>query len=386
MVKLGDMMQVNWVSKVITILFLLSPLLSNFAFYKSVSLGDISIMLVATYLILVERKDFFLLPMEAHISLLILLILLLISVLHFTENTRIILSAFRHVSYLALCFFIIKLKDIKLAATYIVLAIIFSSLLIIQKVYFMTTGHYFLFFDPSLEIQKTYIAQLGNININDTFRTGGLFCEPSYFALYLIPALIITSKTHNYLLYLFFSLAIFMSTSALGILMTLIYPLKLIDNYKEKNISILIVMSLMICMLISLMLIFTNPTIFDGLKEFGSFNVRFFSPIINYIEFNSGFLFPNPKIIGATTDYNQWCNSLIYTLSLFGSGILLVYFFLLKKIKYIQLRLSLLLILIFTNALPSPYLVVIIGILYNFERIKFNYKLPSTFLKIRVNE
>jgi hypothetical protein len=113
----------------------------------------------------------------------------------------------------------------------------------------------------------------------DTFlyRTGGVFKEPSWFALFVAPVLDIAYKQKHYRVFFICVLGLILSTSGLAFLLIALFLLLKIKRLKFLLVS-----------LISIALIyFIFPDIFGRISEGGSLQIRVLDPFKEMIDINN---------------------------------------------------------------------------------------------------
>ena len=187
----------------------LAPVLSNYVLLGPISIGDFLCVAAVVPLVKYFRVDLLSIGVGfAAIST----ILIGLSVLFRDEM---ILGFFRMAFYYLLFFFLISLREVsfkKFNDIYIACAIIFSVSLIIQW-----TAYSFSSVSISLQLPIPYY-ELDTLEVVDhIFRSGGWFKEPSYFAIFVAPALFYLANAKAYVRYFLVAFAGIVSTSSLAV-------------------------------------------------------------------------------------------------------------------------------------------------------------------------
>lgn len=354
-------MNKNFIMKFSGILFLISPVLSNYVLFGPVSIGDFTIFLSFLIILFYLKVSLFFIY-----SFLLSFFVVVLSFLLFLLNDFIPKSFWRASFFLLIIpFFLSIYRDYYslFFKLYLKLSYIFSLVLIFQVSIFYSLGIDWVFQLPI----KTY--ELDTLNIIDFrsggFRAAGVFKEPSYFAIFTIPALIYYAKVKNFKKYLFYFVSMLASTSSLGIGVSILSLFIFISIGSINKRSFLIITTIFPIFLLSfLFYMFTTRNIailrfFELGQGGGSLQERFFTifDVVQYFTFFIDFDF-SYKILVAS---DGWYNSFIYLVANFGLLFLLPFFVFWKKIGLYSFSATLFLLLLthsFSNSFFTVFLIL----------------------------
>ena len=353
----------NWFVKFSGILFVLSPMLSNYVLFGPVSIGDFTIIL--SFLIslkYIKVSNFFVM------SSLSSLLIVMLSFFVFSISDFIPDSFFRASFYLIVLSFFLSLKSFyyrELFYIYLKCSLVFSSLLIFQLFLYYALGVDFIM---QLPIEVYELDTLEMIDFNSGgFRAAGVFKEPSYFAIFTIPALIYYSLSGDSKKYFFTFLAMMASTSSLGIgvsILSLIIFLISLDKTRRTVVRLIVILPIILFSFIYFMATSNNIGIirFYELFEGGaSLEVRF----LNVFTIGKNFSFFVDSIFSKEILLlsNEWYNSFIYLVANFGLIFLISFAQFWKRIGAWGL-LATALLLLFTHAFSNSFFTLFLVLFY----------------------
>lgn len=353
----------NWFVKFSGILFVLSPMLSNYVLFGPVSIGDFTIIL--SFLIslkYIKVSNFFVM------SSLSSLLIVMLSFFVFSISDFIPDSFFRASFYLIVLSFFLSLKSFyyrELFYIYLKCSLVFSSLLIFQLFLYYALGVDFIMQLP-IEVYELDTLEMIDFNSGD-FRAAGVFKEPSYFAIFTIPALIYYSLSVDSKKYFFTFLAMMASTSSLGIgvsILSLIIFLISLDKTRRTVVRLIVILPIILFSFIYFMATSNNIGIirFYELFEGGaSLEVRF----LNVFTIGKNFSFFVDSIFSKEILLlsNEWYNSFIYLVANFGLIFLISFAQFWKRIGAWGL-LATALLLLFTNAFSNSFFTLFLVLFY----------------------
>jgi hypothetical protein len=263
---------------------------------------------------------------------------------------------------------------------------IFSLILIIQIFYYYLFDKIIFVIDTPLDIEKSSLLTLDIAT--QGFRSGGVFKEPSYFSIFIAPALFYAYILKRWRLYIFLSFAVILSTSALGFIFILLPLMDLI--YSKISIKLFpVLLSIFVIFVFAatdVIPIFPDRVI-ETLKGGGSLNARVIEPFTTIFIESEVFFGPNFGVLRdlSSPDYssNLWFNSFTYIIIVLGlfSVIPVILIFINSEKKSIFFVAALLLA---TNSLSSPYFLVfliLLKLINEWSNVKFqSQKNPTTNL------
>lgn len=363
----------------VSLLILFSPLFSNYVFLGALSYGDLLILIAIFLSVFMLRLDFLLL-----LSMLSLILLFIISFFILINGGYDFLSLLRASFYLFAALFLSNLSksfysdflDIYLKIVYF-----FAVVVILQSVFYYLSGAVFPL-DLPFETYEQNTLQIVDLE-NQGFRTGGLLKEPSYYALFAIPAVYYVSFVkRNIKWHLFLVISLFLSTSSLGIAFSLFTFFSFfLGNRKSKaSLNLIFTLFLFLFLLLFVALFFSVfhdlPWISRFFKIFsdgGTLNDRF-SPLI-YVIRESGFFTKGDLYYEVTKSdaSSVWYNSASYLLSIYGWIFLLPLTFLLLKVRR-RFIIYIAAILLVTHAFATSYFTVFFMVFYSISLIN---KIPE---------
>lgn len=325
--------------KLIPFLLVFSVIFNNFCIYGSFLLTDL-IYTALGFVMLYRQKNLKLDQYTGYLLFFIFTIssLILINFLWF-DNTSGLFSQLRFIWGAAIAFIVsIYLQQSKSVDYFIHFYLVFivccSLFIIIQNFLFQffNINIFLSFGEFSLIKNSTEGAQLG---INNTIRSGGFFREPSWYAVYAMPALPILHTNKNNLFLLVTVLGILASTSSLGyafLLLFILTRLVSLNNFKDKLFIILqLVLILFALWLLYLKYDFLFERLIFTLDTGGSASTRIFEPL--------KYLGDNISLFGSDTRFIKseenilFVNTLLYIIFSFGIFGLFTFFPLVFSVK-----------------------------------------------------
>ncbi|PZW43406.1 hypothetical protein [Pseudomonas sp. URMO17WK12:I2] len=300
-------------------LLLASPLLTNLVFWGAISVGDLAFIISLMLSFLFFKKPAALLYCTA--SLLIVIVSFFSIYMHGDVYPSFYRAAFYLVA-LAVYAGMSANYYFLFSRMYIVFSLAVSAFLILRVIFFYAGINWFEFSTPwpTYEVDAVKLADIKN----QGFRTGGFFREPSYFVIYVTPALFLLAADKRLLSLAFIGFACVLSTSSLGIAIFLLSIGYLI--YKSVAVAavsgIALLFSVVPIAISMLYLLHDLP----GMDRFfvifssgGTLNDRFF-PLLEISAAVTGLLV-DPVLHSEVSNANpaiNWYNSLIYILGMFG--------------------------------------------------------------------
>jgi hypothetical protein len=315
-----------------------SPLMSNYSFIGPIGISDLFIsfsLALSVSAIRVDKWFFYAITTS--------LIIILLGFSTLVLNDVLSISFFRASGYILITVMYLSINN-KYAenfmSLYLWLAFFAAVLLIFQVLVYYLFG-YVLNLSLPLKTYETNTLQVIDL-VSQGFRTGGLFKEPSYFSIYISPAIICMAIRRKILFHTILVLASVLSTSSLGIAISMIsYLFFFFGQGGYLNIKGLFIGT--ISMLI-FFLVFAFVSDIPGIDRFmeifitgGTLKDRVF-PLFDVIEL-SGFFIVNPElhlvVSNANVGLGEWYNSFIYFLSMYGWIMLAWLFFVFYRLGFI---------------------------------------------------
>ncbi len=314
-----------------------------------ISIGDILVLFSIPALIYQLKINKFIVINSLFFLALSLLVLLIFSV------GDIHLGFYRAALYYFLFLLIISSKDINFPCFYKIyglFSIAASIVVILQWVAYV-------FFSLSIPIQiPIAFYEPDTLNIIDhVFRSGGLFKEPSYFAIYVAPYMFFTILKQKYLSFFVIALAGVLTTSSLVFFLILICIFFGIKYYLTNLLFSIIFITLVILLIYVVFNSFLSEYVFleriyaiflDG----GTLNERFM-PFIDLLKISNLF-FPSVEVLDFYLSSGLWFSSAASIVAYFGIlGLMLILF---NIIKFQFLLIIFLSILFFsTHFMAGPF-------------------------------
>ncbi|CAM8462335.1 hypothetical protein MCETRE41_01160 [Candidatus Methylopumilus universalis] len=298
---------------------LISPILANYFFCLNLPLniGDFLIILLTIFFFLPRLTDD-----NLKLKKLITFISALFFLVAFTNTID--LSHLKFFFYSTVLLILINLKkDDDLSIQFFSLYSKFG--LFLSFFLFFQYANNFLF-DHRLILNLPFprAEQDSLIYLQDQFRPGSLFREPSYFVLFVTPLLFFYAMTKQHFLYLITLFAAIISTSSLIFPIILFERLFNYTNLDPKSASIKYFIYFFI--LATFFYLFRNSLVVNkaisAFDQLGAFNSRFL-PGIKLVMSNLNFFSGSALEIPSPFE-SQWINSLALSIIYFGVFFLII--------------------------------------------------------------
>ncbi|MFC6299593.1 hypothetical protein GNF76_22990 [Pseudomonas sp. CCM 7893] len=345
------------------LLFLLSPVLSNMAIFEKLSFGDFTIIATLIVCVLSTRKfDFncFL----GGVSLVVISLVAVFQYLnYYPEGVMVVVR----MSFYMISFFIIlsSFKSMKYSFAvkniYLFMVLISSVLLIFQVFVYNVFDAVFVYIDTPIDIQPNSV--LGLDIATQGFRSGGLFKEPSYFAIFVAPAMIYAASVRRSFLWLVICCATMLSTSALG------FVFIMLSLTRFFNVRYLLFFSPIVIFCVGLVVSGIVPILPDRVIQTmngeGSLSIRVIEPFLRVFVDGDMFL-PNYSVLQDLADPDIaagiWFNSISYAVVVFGVLAFIPIYFIFAVSGLNQFA-FICVMLIAVNGLTNPFFLVSVVVL-----------------------
>lgn len=349
----------------------LAPLMSNYVLFGAFGWGDLFLLVSLVSCLAAIRTDrLFFGSLFAAVSLALLNFLVL------SESGVVRVSFLRASAFLlfSICFLSVDRRFLFVFARYYLYAAVLSSAyLIVQALLYYAFGYVWIVSLPLATYERETLLVIDIAT--QGFRTGGLFKEPSYFAIYLTPALIWMALVRRILLHAVLGIAALLSTSSLGIAMALVSVLLYLFGSRWR-VRMAGMYAVTLGVVTASSIVFTLGSV-PGIDRFqdifvsgGTLNERVL-PITSVLGEADG-AFVRPELHTAVTQRDVgtsiWYNSFIYLLGMFGwlTVLWLMLVFLKVGVFFGPL---LFVLLIATNLFTSPSLFVLL-LLFRYLRAR----------------
>ncbi len=291
---------------------LVSPLLSNFKAFGAISIGDLVVFFALIYAAFFSGFRL----SEYTVFLFFLIAFVFLLAISYGFGVSDLGSQFRIGFYIfsAAVLSVFFKRTESLVEVYIFICICFSFLLFFQLTIYFYSGAVVYYLPSAIEVERNVLTEL-DIN-NQGFRSGGIFREPSYLALYLMPALVIAAWRRQPLLWCTLCAASFLSTSVFGVFFSLF---SLVYVFGSSRYFFLLCSAgfLLLPPFLFLSVDFLPSRVADTLAGSGSLNERVLTPF-REVFIGGNWLFPNVDLVSRVKNGGEWINSLCYVLALFG--------------------------------------------------------------------
>lgn len=347
---------------IVAFLFLLSPLLSNIKALPGLSWGDLAVVFFLVWFLAFRRclsfRSWVALGVVAFFACYAFIYYFIFSDVGFFPALRMLF----YISCFAVLLDAFRSEGLmrQVSLLYIGVSVLFAFLLVLQVLLYKLFGVVFVYLETPYDIEVNSVRSLGV----DAYgmRTGGVFKEPSYYVVYIFPALFYAASFRKIALWSFFSVSIVLSTSALGFLF-IVFTFYSFFTDRKSFLSLVLLLSLLVfgfCYSFGLL----PPRVAETIAGDGSLAVRLFDPFLYLLANLNDFVFPGLGRLD--TQAVSWLNSLSYIFVLFGiSGGLLLLLLLLLSGSVVWLAL---LLLFLTNSLTGPYFLVVMLLVKHFSR------------------
>lgn len=296
------------------VLFLLSPVLSNYVFYGAISIGDLLFFSITPWLIVRIRFN----KLVSLIQVLLVVFLFAISFFIISNTSKEVYYGFYRSCFFLFSVIIISCLDInKLCGVgflllYRRLAILFSILIILQ--YFLYIKGLSIPFQLPIDYYEPDTLKV----IDHVYRSGGVFKEPSYYMLYVTPMMFYLVIRRDYLSYTILLVAGVLSTSSLVFFISIITLLYFPIKYVSVMLTLLLILILAV---ISINMDMVNGIFIDRIIEIfengGTLTTRFI-PIIDAFNYSGFSFFATENAYTFLLSDGQWFSSLVTLYLIFG--------------------------------------------------------------------
>ncbi|MEG2558500.1 MAG: hypothetical protein RSA22_02460 [Acinetobacter sp.] len=358
--------------------FLISPILSNYVFWGALSIGDMTLLLSLIFFINQIKINNFLI-----ICFFMSSFVVLISYSIFIYNGQVPSSFYRASFYLMILPLFLSLSK----SFYLLILHKYLKVSLILSIFLITQLFFYYIFNITL-IMQLPIETIEDDTLNvieiqsGGFRAAGLFREPSYLAIYLIPALLYYTKYSILDKYFFYFLILIASTSSLGIffaILSLFFVGLNAIKFKKSFTSFIILFPVLLVGFLGYMVTTTNVAIlrfFDLTRGGGSLEERFFNMFKVLQDFSFFVNFDLSKKVLIYNFNETWYNSFVYLVSNFGLIFIIPFCFFWSKVGLIGM-VSTLILLILTHSFSSPFFTIFLLICYCIFNKNFSKPLSS---------
>lgn len=368
----------NFSTSIACILFIFSPVLSNYVFWGALSIGDVSLFISLLFFIKkIEVSNFTL------ITLLICIGIILISIFLFVDG-GIVPKSFPRASFflLILPFFLSLSRECYyyILIVYLKISFFLSILLIIQLfIYYLLNVNFIMQLPlPVFEVDTLDVIDPRYAG----FRAAGVFKEPSYFAIFISPALLYYAKVNVLNKYIFYFATLIASTSSFGIafaiLSLFIFISKGLSN--KNNLMIIVIFFPLFLLAFIFFILFTQNIailrFFDLYQGGGSLDERFFNMFKLFNEFSLFVNYNLSKEVLIFNSKNIWYNSFIYLVANFGLIFLLPFLFFWVRVGLFAFS-CVIVLLLFTHAFSNSFFTVFLILCYCIINLDFFNKDPK---------
>lgn len=300
----------------LSLIIVLAPVFSNYVLFGPISIGDFFVFTAVIFLI--KHLKINILSIG---SIVVAFIIILIG-FYVLYDEGVDPGFFRIAFYYSLFFFVISLQKISLErflSVYIYCCIFFSVSLILQWI-----AYEFLNISFSLQLPIPYYEPDTLKILNDLFRSGGWFKEPSYFAIFLMPAIFYLLSQRSYLKYFLLVFAGVISTSSLAIFVFLLSVLLFFIKTERGRLWLTCLIPVFVVMFFCILRFFSEWTfvsrVIDIFLDGGTLNERVL-PVLDILQLSVN-ITPNPiahdLVITAGDNGAVWYNSAAYILASLG--------------------------------------------------------------------
>jgi hypothetical protein len=292
------------------LLVLLAPVLSNYVLIGNVTVGDAMIVLGLPYLVKTVRLGNFAILCALLVSSNIFISYYLLG------GTDVYRGFYRTVFYYVIFLLALSSRQIdisRLFQWYSFIVISVSLALIFQWIFYQYFGIVLI-----LQLPLEYVEP-DTLNVIDhVYRSGGVFREPSYYALYVTPALLYFAFIGSKYKFVITAIAGVMSTSSLiFFIISLCYLAKIKNAMTPRKILISALLIFFILFSSSHMRDFVFvERIYDIFLDGGTLTLRFL-PIFDVVERISS-IFATQSAYEYLTAGDQWFSSLANVLATLG--------------------------------------------------------------------
>ena len=299
-----------------SLIVVLAPVLSNYVLLGPISIGDFFVF--TSVIFLIKHLKINILSIG---SFVVAFIIILIG-FYVLYDEGVNPGFFRIAFYYFLFLFVVSLQKIsfeKFFSVYIYCCIFFSASLIFQW-----AAYEFLNISLSLQLPIPYYEPDTLKVLDHVFRSGGWFKEPSYFAIFLIPAIFYLLNQRYYSKYFLLVVAGIISTSSLAIFVFLFSVLVFFIKTKKGWLWLTCSIPVFVVAGFGILHFFSEWTfvsrVVDIFFDGGTLNERML-PVLDIIRLSVN-ITPNPLahdlVITAGDNGTVWYSSAAYILASLG--------------------------------------------------------------------
>lgn len=335
------------INKLAFILLILAPFASNYRLYSAISIGDALVILCTPWFLLR-------ISIKPSSVCLVLGSAIVIAASYLALGTDIQAGFYRIAVYFFLFFVATSLSNLDVHdffRPYILFSLFASFALIVQ--WLLKVG---LDIVVSLQLPLPHYEPDTITSIDHVFRSGGLFREPSYFSIFVAPALFYLLIARRHFAYGVIAFAGIVSTSSLIVFLIFISGLYVL-SCKARFLPYFLLFAALLCVALFILRELLPNLIFieriANIFEYGGTLVERFTPLI-LIANTSDSLFANHSSYTFYINENHWFNSASSILAYLGfAGIALMIVSLLRFNPVLSF--SFLALLITTHLMSNAY-------------------------------
>lgn len=300
----------------LSLVIVLAPVFSNYVLFGPISIGDFFVFFATIFL----AKHFKINALNI-VSIAVAFVVIFIG-FYVLYDEGLGLGFLRIAFYYFLFFFVVSLEKInfeKFLLVYIYCCMFFSA-----SIFFQWAAYEFLNTNASLQLPIPYYEPDTLKVIDDLFRSGGWFKEPSYFAIFTLPAFFYLLSQRSYLKYFLLAVAGIVSTSSLAIFGILISIFFFFVKAERERLLLTCLMPVFVVIAFGILHFFGELTfvsrVVDIFVDGGTLNERGL-PVLDIIQLTSN-VTPNPMahnlVISGGHSGFVWYSSAAYILASLG--------------------------------------------------------------------
>ncbi|NVZ25737.1 hypothetical protein HX881_09305 [Pseudomonas gingeri] len=364
--------------RLLVLLLALAPLFSNYVFEGMISVGDVFCIVAFFGCLLYLRLSYFFLGV-----IFSCFVVVFVSLAFLLMKSEVSASFFRAAFFLALPCFLLSMREELYAfflRSYLSLSLIFSVFLVVQVMVYYIFNQGFTLMLPWPTYEGDTVEVLDHAI--QGFRTGGVFREPSYFSIYVIPALFFFALRRNYVKQLLLVGALVLSTSSMGLaasIFSFAFYLNASGRLRENFKRVLFAVSAVVVAVL-LLLFFRDVSwverFLDAFGEDGPLRVRLEPMLLaaNNAGLWGGEFGSSDTMVNSFFDGGEWHNSVSYLLMRLGWLFLLPFMMLLIRLGTLG-ALACTGLIFFTNAFSNAFSTVFLLAFYSINLLCSEQKL-----------
>jgi len=300
----------------LSLVVVLAPVFSNYVLYDVISIGDFFVFIAAMFLLKHIKIS------ALGIGSIAIIFLIFLFGFYTLYESGINPGFYRIVFYYFIFFLAISVLNInfkKFFRAYIFCAMFFSISLVVQWIIYILLN-----ISIPLQLSISYYEPDALTILDDSFRSGGWFREPSYFAIFIMPAIFYLQNQKLYLKYFIIVFAGIISTSSLVIFILLLSFFLFFGGSKQRwlwltcMIPFLVLLNFVIFDLISDWILISR--VVDIFIDGGTLNERLL-PIFDIIGLSLN-IAPNSVahdlVVSGGDSGSVWYSSAAYSLASLG--------------------------------------------------------------------